>query len=310
MTETPPQVVCLGIATLDAVALVDRLPEPAERLPALEARIAGGGVVATAAVTLARLGLRPAFIGRVGNDLAGEAIRDGLVSAGVDVTGLRTVSGRSPVSLVLVEAVTGERSLVPDVRGLPPIALEPADIATCAAADWVHLDQTGYPALADLRAAGIATPISLDGGNFVAQLDLGGIALYAPTERALLARYPGSSLDDALARALDEGPDLVVATRGAAGCRAIERVSGGHARRHDVPAFPVEVTSTLGAGDVFHGALLASLVERRPVAEALARANAAAALACRALDGRSGIPDRDELDAFLAAPSAGAVGAG
>jgi sugar/nucleoside kinase (ribokinase family) len=60
------------------------------------------------------------------------------------------------------------------------------------------------------------------------------------------------------------------------------------------PAFPVDVVSTLGAGDVFHGALLAQLVRDVPLPDALA--NACAALSCRALDGRSAIPTGEELD--------------
>jgi sugar/nucleoside kinase (ribokinase family) len=52
----------------------------------------------------------------------------------------------------------------------------------------------------------------------------------------------------------------------------------------------VEIVSTLGAGDVFHGALLAGLVHDLPLREALVQANACAALSCRALDGRSAIP--------------------
>jgi sugar/nucleoside kinase (ribokinase family) len=65
----------------------------------------------------------------------------------------------------------------------------------------------------------------------------------------------------------------------------------------------VDVASTLGAGDVFHGALLASLADERSLAEALRRANATAALSCRGLDGRSGIPTAPELERFLATAS-------
>ena len=45
---------------------------------------------------------------------------------------------------------------------------------------------------------------------------------------------------------------------------------------------------------------LAPLIAGHPVPDALRRANATAALACRALDGRGAIPTRPELDAFLA----------
>ena len=61
-----------------------------------------------------------------------------------------------------------------------------------------------------------------------------------------------------------------------------------------------DVVSTLGAGDVFHGALLAALTGGRGLGEALHYANATAGLSCRALDGRSGIPAAAQVDALLA----------
>jgi sulfofructose kinase len=294
------RVVCIGIATVDAIALVDRLPEASERLPAREAHLAGGGVAATAAVTLARLGIPVAFVGRVGDDEPGRMVVDGIAREGVEVSGLRVVEGRTPVTIVLVEAGSGERTLVPDTRGVPPIELSDDDVARCATAAWIHVDQTGHPTIGMLRAAGVRTPVSFDGGNVDREFDLSQVDLYAPTERALLARYPGRPLDEALEAAHAEGPDLVVATRGVEGSVAARRAADGG--RPEIIAAPGErspVVSSLGAGDVFHGALLAALVERRTLPEALHRANAAAVLSCRALDGRRAIPDRAELDSFV-----------
>ena len=204
---------------------------------------------------------------------------------------------------MLVEAGSGERTLVPDTRGVPPIELNGEDIASCAEADWIHVDQTGHPTIAMLRAAGIITPVSFDGGNVDRAFDLAQVNLYAPTERALLARYPGRPLPDALEAALGEGPEVVVVTRGIHGSAAGKCVAGGS--RPEVitaPAEPSQVVSTLGAGDVFHGAFLAAMVEGRSLPDALRWANAAAALSCRALDGRGAIPDRAELEAFLSEP--------
>jgi sulfofructose kinase len=298
------RVVCIGIASLDAIALVERLPEAGVRMPAREALLAGGGVAATAAVTLARLGVPVAFIGRVGEDEPGRMVVDGIAREGVDTSGLRVVGGRTPVTIVLVEAAGGERTLVPDTRGVPPIELDREDVARCVAADWIHVDQTGHPTIAWLRAAGVTTPVSFDGGNVDRAFDLEHVDLYAPTERALLERYPGRLLPDALAAALAEGPDLVVVTRGAHGSAAAKRVADGS--RADVIAVPGErsrVVSSLGAGDVFHGALLAALIEGRTLPAALRWANAAAALSCRSLDGRGAIPNRAELDSFVTAKS-------
>jgi sugar/nucleoside kinase (ribokinase family) len=81
---------------------------------------------------------------------------------------------------------------------------------------------------------------------------------------------------------------------------AVRRAADGEAVHQRAPGFVTEVASTLGAGDVFHGAFLAALIEERPLDEALRFANAVAALSCRALDGRSAIPSRAEADAWLA----------
>jgi sulfofructose kinase len=301
MTPTTCEVVCIGIATLDAIALVDRLPTPGERLPAVEVRLAGGGVAATAGVTLARLGVQVAFIGRVGDDEAGRWIRAGLADAGVDVSCLHTVPGRSPASVVLVDSQGGERSLIPDVRGVPPISLTAADVERCSGARLIHVDQTGFPVIGHLRENGVGAEVSLDGGNFLGELRLDLVDLYAPTERALLARYPDVSLERALGLAADEGPGRVVATRGSRGAAGVERRPDGALGYEEVAAFrDIPVVSTLGAGDVFHGALLAALLEGRSLDAALHFANAAAGLSCRALDGRSGIPSRREVEQLLA----------
>jgi sulfofructose kinase len=297
----PPRVVCIGVATLDAIVVVDRLPGPDERVPGLDARLSGGGVAATAAVALARLGVPVAFVGHVGDDEVGRRIRDDLAGEGVDVGALRPAAGRSPLSVVLVEAGSGTRSLAPYPGEGGPIELDDADLERCAAAEWVHVDHAGYAALPAMRRVGITSRISLDGGVPIGDLDLAGIDLYAPTDAALLARYPGASLDEALDRALDDGASLVVATRGADGSVAAERATAGRPpRHHHAPAAPVPPSpggSTLGAGDVFHGALLAALIDGLPVRAALAFANLVAALACRSLDGRSAIPTRADLEA-------------
>src|SRR5215212_5799660 len=135
----PARVVCIGIATLDAIVTVDRLPGSDERVAASDGRLAGGGVAATAAVTLARLGVPAAFVGRVGPDAAGRLIRDGLADEGVDVRGLRLDGGRSPVSAVLVEQWSGLRALAPYLGEATPIALGPDELAACAEAAWIHV---------------------------------------------------------------------------------------------------------------------------------------------------------------------------
>jgi sulfofructose kinase len=295
-----PRVVCAGHATLDAILCVPGMPVADHRLPATAGTLAGGGPAATAAVALARLGVPVAFAGRVADDEAGRLIRAGLAAEGVDLELLETVPGASPFTAVLLDPQAG-RALVPAPGNLPPLNLHPALVAALETAEWLHVDHVGASLLPALGEAGRKTRISVDGGNPIPGLSLEGVALYAPTTQTLLAQTGAASLDAALEAALDEGAELVVATNGDQGAMAAWRMDG-RTQRTSAPAASVSsLVSTLGAGDVFHGALLAALVEGRSIADGLTRANTAAAASTRALDGRSAIPRRAELDALVAA---------
>jgi ribokinase len=68
----------------------------------------------------------------------------------------------------------------------------------------------------------------------------------------------------------------------------------------EVPAFPVEVVDTTGAGDAFVGALAASLARGEPLADAVRRGAAAGALACTRLGAEPSLPHGHEIDALLA----------
>jgi len=272
------RVVCVGLATRDTILAVPRHPAEDELVLATDVAIAGGGPAATAAVTLARLRIETTFVGMVGDDETGAFIRDGLEEAGVDVSELAVVPGRrSPQSAIYVGAGTRAIAAFRGDMGAPMLSARAERL--CSEAEWVHVDQTGYGAVPrNVR-------LSIDAGNPVEGLDVEGVALYAPTEAGLERDFGTPEA------ALDAGAELVVVTRGAQGCTAYGRA--GHV---DAVATPIEdPVSTLGAGDVFHGALLAALVRAQPLADALAFANRAAALSCRALDGRSGIPTLEEV---------------
>ncbi len=86
-------VVCIGLATRDTIARVPEHPRADGRVVAMDLQRAGGGPAATAAVALARLGHRVAFVGTVGDDAAGDEIRASLTREGVDVTGVTVVAG-------------------------------------------------------------------------------------------------------------------------------------------------------------------------------------------------------------------------
>ncbi|MGN6688067.1 MAG: carbohydrate kinase family protein [Actinomycetales bacterium] len=297
MTVGP--VVFLGVSTLDTIALTDHTPAPDERLVADDIVVAGGGPAATAAVAAARLGIRDVhFVGVVGDDEIGERLVADLVAEGVGVSAVtRRKGAQTGVSVVIVDRGRGTRAIC--TRPQPPLALEATGPVAelLAAAGWVHVDHLGWPALTSLRhAVSTDAQVSVDCGNTIPGYQPRGVALDVPTEESLLARYGVDELDSALARSLDDGAQLVVATRGGRG--SVGRSAAGE--RAEVPGASLEIVSTLGAGDVFHGALVAAATRSEPLPRALAYANAVAALSCRGLDGRSRIPTHDEAAALAA----------
>lgn len=287
--------VFVGNATHDTIAFVERYPEADERVLVDDLVTAGGGPAATAAVAAARLGRRAAFVGSVGDDEIGEAIVAGLDAEGVDTTGLaRRPGGRSATSVVVVARDGATRAILH--RPADSIELSATGWDIVAAAAWLHVDQVGWPIVdAWWRSRTERPRLSVDAGNPVDDMLLDGIDLYVPTVSALRRRHGDRPNDELLAAARDEGAHVVVATDGARGAMVL----GPDEPLFHVPAMRCGVMSTLGAGDVFHGALLAGIDRGLGRREAVEYAGAVAFASCQGLDGRSAIPDHDHTMSLL-----------
>ena len=283
------EAVFVGVATLDAIALVPSFPGPDQRVVADEVSYAGGGPAATSAVTAARLGVRSAFVGTVGDDANGRAVLDGLAAEGVDVSGVTVAPGvATAASVVVVDRQRGSRAICN--RPAPRIDIS-AGVELIAAAPVVHADHAGWQPVHESGLLREGQLLSVDAGNDIPGFDARGVGLYVPTVEALERLHGERPVDDLLALALEQGCDVVVATDGARGSHAL----AADGRRAYAAAHAVDVLSTLGAGDVFHGALVAAVVRGLPLPEQLAFANVTAALSCRGLDGRSRIPQLPEV---------------
>lgn len=287
MTGTPAPALFVGVTTWDVVTELPGPPVPDGRVVVDDLTSAGGGPASTAAVTYTRLGLPARLLASVGADGEGAAILAALEADGVDVTGVHTRPDVGSGScVVLVDRSSDSRSIC--VRPGPLPVVSAADIA---AATWMHVDHQGLPVVEDLLPDLAERPfVSYDAGN----LDPGPcppfVDLYAPTLDALRAVYGGRDTGALLDAALADGARWVVATDGPRGAYAADTTGQYRVEGHT----DVEVRSTLGAGDVFHGALVAGFARGMDLPATLAYANAVAALSCRGLDGRSAIPHHEQ----------------
>lgn len=299
------KVVCVGCLTLDALALVEGYPDKDSRVEAELVQIGGGGPAANAAVVLARQGEDVRFVGRVGNDTAGRQTLALLKAEGVDCSGVSVVEeAMTQASVIVVDRTAGTRAISTQRM---PVWEELDDRAKqiVADADWIHVDHLGFNPVKNYLAQNPTDAVvSLDAGNPVAGMDLEFVTVYVPTVGSLAAQFGLDKTDADLAaqKAINAGAGAVVATAGSKGSMAwwsdrsadiggAESAGAARAAAHD----DVEIVSTLGAGDVYHGGLVAALLRGESWEEALNSANITAEMSCAALDGREAVPTLTEL---------------
>jgi sulfofructose kinase len=291
------QAVCVGVITIDTIALVDKYPGEDERILADEVSRAGGGPAAVAAVALSRLGIKSAIVGTIGDDADGKEVLRIFAQEGVDTSGISIGKTATAGSVIVASKEHSARA----ISTRQPVVQAPINEAAkklIATAQWLHVDHVGIKRLAEMGVSrGNGPHISFDAGYGVESFDPIVVDLFVPTDRQMALRYPGVDLAVALENDSIKAGNTVVATQGSAGSAGFSSETG----LVSAPGFKVDVTSTLGAGDVFHGALVAQLIQGHPLQEAMRRANAVAALSCRGLDGQSKIPTTTELNAYLEA---------
>lgn len=298
-------------------ALVDLVPGVASgdtRASDWRALSAGGPM--NTAIGLARLGVDVEFLGRLGDDAFADQIRAHLATNGVG-TGL-AIHAAQPTSLAVVSLdEVGKASYTFHFAGTANFGWQDDELPELGDEDWLHVASLvtvvgpGHAALLDWVRSGRG-PVSLDVNVrptvipdmaaywatvepwLVAVGARGGLVKGSDEDFEHLAAHSGLPAGPVeLVSALREGYGVrwAVVTRGADGA-----VAAGPDGVVAVPSPPVRLVDTIGAGDTFMAGLLDGLVARGlPLADALARGAAAAAIVCE----REGAdpPTAGEVDA-------------
>ncbi len=314
--DTRLDVIGLGLAIVDVVLRVERMPVWEDPSGLLDFTLADGGPAGTACYVASTFGLRTGFVDTVGDDDLGAHRRRSLEKAGVDTSRLVPRDGpEDHVVVVYVDAATGER-VFSFRRGFlsRPVAVSELDRGYIESARILHLDGShGEAALAAARW------MKQSGGTVVLDAAATSHKVLEPA-RALVAETDvlicGSGFAPMLTgeedpwragrAALDLGPRVVVQTEGAKGSCTVARDTRREAEFH-TPAFDVDVNvvDTTGAGDTFHGAYLVGLARGWSLERCASFSSAVAALHCTVLGNRKGIPSMDDALALMAAQAAG-----
>lgn len=292
-------VVVVGHTALDRVYRIDAFPTRPTKVRALDHREEGGGSAANAAAAIAVLGGAVRLWSRVGDDDAGGKARRQLARSGVEVGTVITCQGaKTPTAAVIVDA-NGERLVVSEDDHVLPMEPDWLPLGEIAAAGAVLSDLSWLEgtraAFAAARACGVPTLVDVDLGGGILLERVVDLTDYAIFSGPAFERFVAGADDDARLAALrDLGVRHAGVTRGKRGY-----LWSGAEGRGAQEAFLVPVVDTTGAGDAFHGIFALALASGLAEAECARVASAAAALKCRRLGARAGLPTAIELDAFL-----------
>lgn len=305
-------VVAQGLVAWDEMVWVTNLPGPEGAAVALRQDAGGGGMAANFAVALARLGARIGLIAALGDDPVGRRIRGDLQQEGVDTSRLhiRQDTG-STYTIVYIDPQAMRTGVLYHMDTILSLRSQEVEMHGdyLARARVFFTDQT--PPDAAIAGARLAWQ---QGKTVVTDMQVGldqsvGLGITAEKVRAVMAytdifvpsREGLTSLMEIadVSAALDAAchcyPDkIVIVTLGAEGS-----LIGCGEQRIVIPAYPVEVVDTTGAGDVYHAAFVhAHCLQGWGLEQAGHFASAAAALKCTQTGAQKGAPTLDAVRSF------------
>lgn len=293
-------VIGVGYSSVDYLGIVEEYPPPSDiKMPMTQFIKQGGGPVATALVALSRLGAKTAFVGKMGDDEFGNFMKEELKKENVDISHVVTEPGASSqFAFIIVDRATGKRTILWSQSNVSQLKESEIHGDFITSASILHLDGLQMEAaLVSARWAKEAgMTVVLDGDTLRPGIDeLVKLTHILITSQHFALQFTGEkSIDDAINKMRSLGPRIVGVTLGNEGS-----VIYWEGNKIHKPAFKVDVVDTTGAGDVFHGAFIYGLLKNWDIEKTAEFANAVAAMKCRKLGGRAGIPNLEEALAFI-----------
>jgi sugar/nucleoside kinase (ribokinase family) len=297
--DKPFDVVGMGLNSVDFLNVVPQFPTLNSKMEILRFSKQGGGQVATAVVALARWGMKTKYIGKIGDDELGQFSLRSIGEEGVDVSSVTIEpNATNQFATIIVDGLSGERTILWNRDGRLMYREGELRKEEVCSGRVLHLDghdtQAAIQCVKWAKEEGIPVVIDID------KVELRTLELIKKIDFVITSsRFPSlftgiSNREKALTELQKQTEGFLCATLGPEGAMAL--VNG---KIHHVKGFKIDVIDTTGAGDVFHGGFIYGLLQNWEVIEILRFANAVAALKCRYLGGREGIPTLNEAQKFL-----------
>ena len=293
---------------MDLVTFAPRFPRPGETVVGSRFLTYAGGKGANQAVAAARMGARSAMVGRVGGDIFGPQLLEGLAAAGVDISGIG-VNPEESSGIAVIGVDETAQNCITQVLGAndtcgPEQGQAVKRLLSGAAALLLQLETSIELSLeVAWESASLGVAVILDPGPVRPVPDelLGLCNVITPneTEAQALVGFPVTgpeSAAKAAAALLRRGVGTAVIKLGAQGAYFANN------EVHDmISPFDVDAVDSVAAGDAFNGALAVSLAEGKDLEKAVTIACAAGALAVTQTGAQDSMPERKMVEELVRA---------
>jgi len=302
------EILCMGSINMDLVMFVDRLPEPGESIVTDNFNKYPGGKGGNQAVAASMLGGKVIFFGKLGDDDFSSQLRESLASKGVEVS-----------SIISEEEVTAGIAMIRvDKKGQNSISFNPGANAKLTIGDvrkhknlftpggilLITMEikpETVYEAIRIAKKNGmfiILDPAPVPSDNI--PLDIPPLIDIIKPNEIEATSITGievkdfSSSEKAIKKLLEMGFSHPIITLGEKGVIAYlgEKII-------NIDSILMKVVDGTAAGDVFSGALAASISRGESLSDALKFANTAAALSVTVKGAQTSIPTLEKIKSFM-----------
>ncbi len=295
------KIVVIGSANFDTVYSVEHIPAPGETVRSKGVMQNAGGKGANQAVAAGKLGGDVAFIGAVGRDAAGAALKASLSGAGVNLDALSELDEPTGSAFICV-ADSGENNIViyPGANACVDTALidAQAELISGAEACVVQLEvplDSVWHSVKLCSQAGVTTLLNPSPVADIPAEVLAATDILVPNEHEAELLIGGEPDEVALkAYCARTGVKRIIMTMGSHG---VWNVTRDEARFF--PCKKAHAVDTTGAGDCFLGALAARLTQGYDVDGSILFAMAASAITVTRPGAQQAMPRLAEVEASL-----------
>jgi sugar/nucleoside kinase (ribokinase family) len=298
--------VVIGDVNIDLVVVgCNELPLPGQEIYVENMLVNVGGGAALFTLSLAKLGLKLAFNGVLGNDSYGTFILEQFHQYGIDTTSIK-ISKSSNTGISIAINPEKDRSFITYAGSNTELNLQQLDLEAVTLGRHVHL--TGYKGsqnhheflklVQSLKNAGLTLSCDI-GWDDTGEWSKGIFEIMKYIDVFFMnemeaQHYSRCTANNESIRFLARYSDHIVVKLGAEGAMAIKNENLTYQS-----GYSVNCIDTTGAGDSFNAGYIYGYLTHKEVKDCLIYGNACGAMSVSSYGGSTGTPDMETLEQFI-----------